>query len=82
MEIMDKVVAGRTVRDSMQAAEVAGKLIPVDSIHWAIARPPAGPWPWIGEWKDADRNCQFYIGLMFEHVYRRQRVPAGCSTCY
>jgi hypothetical protein len=82
VEIMDKVVAGRTVRASIAAAEVGGKLIPVSGIRWAISKARPGPWPWIGESKDASRNCQFYIGFMFEHVYRRQRVPAGCSTCY
>lgn len=79
---MDRVIEGRTVRESIAAAEAAGKLIPVGEIRWSLPKPGPDAIAWIFESKGPNLNCRFYRSAVFEHVYQKKRVPAGCATCY
>lgn len=77
---MDRAVAGRSVRDSWALAEAALPLIPTGDRRWTLPPDPR-PSNWIKTHRDANRNCRFQM-VLFEHVYRRQFVPAGCETCF
>jgi hypothetical protein len=78
--IADNEVAGRTVYESLAAAEKSGKLVRAGDIGWNLPR--TQDVVWMKESRDGGRKCRFYMGVMFEHIYRRQKVPAGCATCY
>ena len=80
-DILDRMIAGRTVRESMAAATAAGAIVPVESIGWTLPA-PSGLSRSVGESKDAQRDCRFYLGVLFPHVYRKKQVPAGCASCY
>ena len=78
--IMHHSVAGRKVRESLAAAETTGALIPAGEGLWRLAEHPR-PSNWIKVSRDAHRNCKFQM-VLFNHIYRKQSVPAGCETCY
>ena len=79
-EPMDRIVAGRPVRDGWAAAEAAGSLIQIGRGQWALPQ-PARVSDWIKVLRDGNRNCRFQL-LLFEYIYRRQQVPAACEDCY
>lgn len=81
-DVLTRVVAGRAVADSMAEAVAAGALWPQSDGVWL--RPNVDPTPsdWVKETRDASRKCRFHMGVMFNHVYRKQQVPAGCATCF
>ena len=70
---------GRTVGDALAAAKTAG-LIQASDRGLCVTRSTAGAW--MTEYRDASRNCRFYMGVMFEHVYQRTQVPVGCASCF
>lgn len=75
-------VGGRLVADSLSEAVADGILQPCDDGTWI--RPSADDIPseWVREYRDASRNCRFYMGVMFHYVYHQEQVPAGCATCF
>ncbi|ABC23817.1 hypothetical protein F11_15475 [Rhodospirillum rubrum F11] len=81
-DVLTRIVADRSVADSLAEAVAAGTLRPGEDGVWL--RPPtdATPSNWIREQRDASRNCRFHMGVMFNHVYRKRQVPAGCATCF
>ncbi len=82
LAVLTQVVAGRSVAESLAAAVAAGSLRVLADGNWQ--RPNIEPTPsdWVRASRDASRHCRFYMGVMFNHVYRKQRVPAGCATCF
>jgi len=76
------VVEGRSVAESLSEAVSAGSLRPQDAGTWLRPHGEATPSDWIREKRDASRNCRFYMGVMFNHVYRKRQVPAGCASCF
>lgn len=76
------VVAGRTVADSLSEAVSAGTLRPQADGSWLRPHNVASPSDWVREKRDASRNCRFYMGVMFNHVYQKRHVPAGCASCF
>lgn len=72
----------RRLGDSIAEAVAAGRLTPLGPGRWRLNTVAATPSPWVKQSRDASRHCRFYMGLMFEHVYARTRVPAGCAGCY
>jgi hypothetical protein len=80
-EVFERTVAGRTIGASWAAAEAAGQLIAIgEEGRWSVPPPPS-PSAWIKVIRDRKRPCRFQM-VMFEHVYQRQRVPAGCEMCF
>lgn len=80
-EVFDQTVAGRTIGASWAAAEAAGHLIAIgQERRWSVP-PTRRPSAWIKVIRDRKRPCKFQM-VMFEHVYQRQRVPAGCEMCF
>lgn len=80
-EIFARTIAGRTIRDSWTAAESAGHLISIGQEgRWSVPQEQR-PSAWIKVIRDRKRPCKFQM-VLFEHVYRRQRVPAGCEVCF
>lgn len=81
-DILARRVAGRSIADSLSEAVAAGALRAQDDGTWL--RPNVDPTPsdWVKESRDASRKCRFYMGVMFNHVYRKRQVPAGCATCF
>lgn len=81
-DLLTRSVAGRSVADGLSEAVAAGALRPLADGNWL--RPVIDPTPsaWVREQRDASRNCRFYMGVMFNHLYRKRQVPAGCATCY
>ncbi len=80
-EVFDQTVAGRTVGASWAVAEAAGQLISIgQERRWSVP-PGRRPSAWIKVIRDRNRPCKFQM-VMFEHVYQRQRVPAGCELCF
>ena len=79
---MTRTVADRTVAESISEAVAAGALRAQGDGTWL--RPNVDPTPsdWVKESRDASRKCRFYMGVMFNHVYRKRHVPAGCATCF
>jgi hypothetical protein len=81
-DILNRVVAGRRVADSLAAAVAAGALRPQEDGAWLRPGVGSGPSDWVKESRDASRKCRFHMGVMFDHVYRKRQVPAGCATCF
>ncbi|KJV09769.1 hypothetical protein VZ95_09355 [Elstera litoralis] len=81
-EVLTRVVAGRTVADSLQEAVAAGALRAQEDGTWLRPDIDGTPSNWVREHRDASRNCRFYMGVMFTHVYRKRQVPTGCATCF
>lgn len=79
-DVLEHIVVGRTVRESLAAAEAAGKLSPLNDGRWRLANSQRAL-QWIKVFRDAHRNCRFQM-LVFDHVYQKQAVPAGCETCF
>jgi hypothetical protein len=78
--VWTKRVADRTVGESLAQAIAAGALIESDTGALRVA--DARATLWMKESRDASRQCRFYMGVMFEHVYRRTQVPSGCAACF
>lgn len=76
------IVANRSVADSLSEAVAVGALRPQDDGTWLRPSIDGTPSDWVRESRDASRNCRFYMGVMFNHVYRKRQVPAGCATCF
>lgn len=81
-DVLNHVVAGRRVGDSLAAAVATGALRPLEDGGWLRPGVGSGPAGWVRESRDASRKCRFFMGVMFDHVYRKQQVPAGCATCF
>lgn len=81
-DVLSRIVAGRAVVDSLDEAVAVGALRPQDDSTWLRPDIDGTPSDWVREHRDASRNCRFYMGVMFNHVYRKQQVPAGCATCF
>ncbi|MFV3130377.1 hypothetical protein [Niveispirillum sp. KHB5.9] len=81
-DVLTRVVAGRTVADSLQQAVAVGALRPLDEGTWLRPDTDGTPSDWVREHRDASRHCRFYMGVMFNHVYGKRQVPAGCATCF
>lgn len=79
--VFDRSVAGRTIGASWAAAEAAGHLIAIGQEGRWSTPPAPRPSAWIKVIRDRNRPCRFQM-VMFEHVYQRQRVPAGCEMCF
>lgn len=77
--LFDTVVNGRPVAEGITAAVAAGALISTEA---GTLRLPDKGGAWMRESRDASRNCRFYLGVMFRHVYQKTQVPAGCATCF
>ena len=79
-DVLDRSVAGRTVRESWALAEEALSLLPAGGGLWTLARDPS-PANWIKVHRDASRNCKLQL-LLFNYIYQKQAVPAACETCF
>lgn len=79
---LTRVIAGRSVADSLSAAVAVGDLRSHNDGTWLRPSIDGTPSDWVRESRDASRNCRFYMGVMFNHVYRKSQVPAGCATCF
>lgn len=81
-DLLARPAAAHTVGDGIGAAVAAGRLTDTGPGRWRLNTVATTPSPWIKESRDASRHCRFYMRVMFEHVYARARVPAGCAGCY
>lgn len=77
--LLQVVVHGRPVAERLADAVASGALVGTSA---ETLRLPEKQGAWMRESRDASRHCQFYLGVVFRHLYDKAQVPAGCATCF
>lgn len=79
-EILSMKFGGRTIRENLEAAIAAGRVIrlPDGKLSLPEFAPPT-------EFRNSvrfERACGFLNDFMFKNVYNKRSVPLGCAACY
>ena len=81
-EILSMKFGGRTIRESLEAAIAAGRVIRHPDGKLSLPPgPPMHPRQFTNGGK-LDRDCTFLNPFMFQTLYNESSVPLGCAACY
>lgn len=80
--VLDQRFGGRTVRENLQAAIDAGKLIEREDGKLSLPRGRGRTKPWVLVTNGPYLACGFLTQIVFDAAYAQSAVPMGCSACY
>jgi hypothetical protein len=81
-EVLDQRFGDRTVRENLQAAIDAGKLIEGENGGLSLPRTRGGKSRWVFVANRGYPPCGFLSNVVFDAAYAQTAVPMGCSACY
>jgi hypothetical protein len=80
-EWMDMQIGAHTVRENLDRAVAAGKLVVTPEGQYAIPDRGVGH-TYLQVKAERMMDCRFLGEMVFRRAYARQAVPFGCSECY
>jgi hypothetical protein len=80
--LLDQRFGEHTVRENLQAAIDAGKLVEREDGKLSLPRQRGRTKPWILVTNGGYLHCGFLTQAVFDAAYAQTAVPMGCSACY